>query len=107
MWEKTMSTVLNFYTDPEADCVGECDCCGKTGPLTKTIVLGIDTSACDVCRGECDLETRAKIIERLEAEITVLREAMATAKTLWVKAMLHDGIKDIRRRIEDLKEGNI
>lgn len=34
---------------------GECDCCGKAvnrDALTTVIAYGIETSACDACRGE-------------------------------------------------------
>lgn len=32
--------------------IGQCDCCGRDGELTKLIAFGIDTAACDACRGE-------------------------------------------------------
>ena len=30
--------------------LGECDCCGKMRPLTRTYYAGIETFACDECR---------------------------------------------------------
>lgn len=41
--------------DPYADePVGECDCCGKMRPLSKCWAYGIETWACDECRGLSD-----------------------------------------------------
>lgn len=91
--------------DLDADCIGECDCCGKQGPLIKTTAFGIDTSACDTCRGECDEATRLAAIERFTKELPVLLMARMHAKTLYVRAMLTDGIDDLKRKISDIKEG--
>lgn len=96
---------LDLTLDPDVDCIGECDCCGRQGPLTKTIAYGIDTSACDTCRGECDEDTRRAAIERFAKELPVLIDARNRARTLYVRAMLTDGIDDLRRKIEDIKEG--
>lgn len=30
----------------------ECDCCGNRGELSRCWVSGIETFACEVCRGE-------------------------------------------------------
>jgi len=31
---------------------GECDCCGQKRPLSRCWPMGIETYACDECRGE-------------------------------------------------------
>jgi hypothetical protein len=36
----------------EGDGCGECDVCGRRAPLTKCWPMGIETHACDECRGE-------------------------------------------------------
>lgn len=30
---------------------GDCDCCGKTRDLTRVVYQGMDTDACNECRG--------------------------------------------------------
>ena len=34
------------------DPVGQCDCCGKMRPLSQCWAFGIETWACEECRGD-------------------------------------------------------
>ena len=34
------------------DCVGQCDCCERMKPLTQCWLGGLETWACDECRGD-------------------------------------------------------
>lgn len=40
--------------DEQDDQRGECDCCGKRRLLSRCWPSGIETYACDECRGESD-----------------------------------------------------
>lgn len=37
--------------DSDGDLWGDCDCCGKNRPLSRCWASGIETFACDECRG--------------------------------------------------------
>src|SRR5262245_48982375 len=104
-WGKMSILDLEDIYDKDVEAYGQCDCCGKDGILSKTVAYGIDTKACDICRGECDLESRKAVVERFRAEITVLQEARKTCRTLWCKAELTDIIDDVTRKITDIQEG--